>query len=192
MEEGKKDPYFDLIMDADLEKNQWPAALEEHKKADGHQSLMAKTVSKEMFEKLKDVKSKNGWTFARAINTGVCYPTSFMGCHAGDKESYEVFADLFKPVIEAYHAGYKLDGTMKHVTDMSNDKITEDLSAAAKSKVISTRIRCARNLSFFPLNPGGSKETRLEIADLMEKVFATLEGDLAGTFYRHSNMTPEQ
>ena len=179
-------------MNEDLAKNQWPAALEEHKKSDGHQSLMAKTVTQEMFEKLKDVKSKNGWTLARAINTGVCYPTSFMGCHAGDKESYEVFGDLFKPVIEAYHSGYKLDGSMQHVTDMSNDKITEDLSDAAKGKVISTRIRCARNLCFFPLNPGGTKENRLEIADLMEKVFATLEGDLAGTFYRHSNMTPEQ
>ena len=99
-------------MNEDLAKNQWPAALEEHKKSDGHQSLMAKTVTQEMFEKLKDVKSKNGWTLARAINTGVCYPTSFMGCHAGDKESYEVFGDLFKPVIEAYHSGYKLDGSM--------------------------------------------------------------------------------
>ena len=30
------DPYFDLIMNEDLAKNEWPAALEEHKKADGH------------------------------------------------------------------------------------------------------------------------------------------------------------
>ena len=87
MEEGKKDPYFDLIMDPDLEKNEWPKALEEAQKADGHKSLMAKTVTKELFEKLKDTKSKNGWTLARAINTGTCYPSSFMGCHAGDQDS---------------------------------------------------------------------------------------------------------
>jgi creatine kinase len=37
-------------------------------------------------------------------------------------------------------------------------------------KIITTRIRVARNLAFFPLNPAGTKETRLEIADLMEKV----------------------
>ncbi len=61
------------------------------------------------------------WTIARAINTGVMYPSSFVGCHAGDHESYT---------------------------------ITTDLTDLAKSKIVSTRIRVARNLSFFPLNPG--------------------------------------
>lgn len=90
---------------------------------------MAKLVSPELFEKYKGVKTASaGWTLARAINTGVCYPTSFVGCHAGDKESYKEFAFLFNPVIEHYHVGYKLDGTMKHVTDMSPEKISVELS----------------------------------------------------------------
>lgn len=58
-------------------------------------------MSKELFEKLKDTKSPSGWTIARAINTGVSFPTSFVGCHAGDKESYDIFGELFKPVIES-------------------------------------------------------------------------------------------
>lgn len=37
-------------------------------------------------------------------------------------------------------------------------------------QIISTRIRVARNLSMFPLNPGGSLESRLAIADMMDKV----------------------
>jgi hypothetical protein len=69
-----------------------------------------------------------------------------------------MFKELFNPVIEGYHVGYKTDGSMKHVTDMDSKKITIDLSATAKKKIISTRIRCARNLSMFPLNPAGSKE----------------------------------
>ena len=32
----------------------------------------------------------------------------------------------------------------------------------------------------------------MEVIALMEKVFATLEGDLAGDLYRHTTMTPEQ
>lgn len=59
----------------------------------------------------------------------------------------------------------------------------------------------------FPLNPGGTLQTRLEIAELMEKVvfeanahvltsifqvFAQLEGDFGGEFFRHSSMTDEQ
>ena len=78
-------------------------------------------------------------------------------------------------MIEGYHKGFKV-GETKHITDMDVNKITTDLTDSAKSKVISTRIRVARNLAAFPLNPGGTKETRLAIIDLMEKVFATLEG----------------
>jgi protein-arginine kinase len=153
---------------------------------------MAKALNRELFEKLKDHKTATaGWTLARAINTGVMYPTSFVGCHAGDKESYTDLAEFFNPVIEAYHDGFKI-ATQKHITDLDVEKITIDLSESAKSKIISTRIRVARNLNMYPLNPGGSKETIIEIADLMEKVFDTLSADLKGHFLRHTTMTPEQ
>ena len=187
------DPYFDLIVDDDLAQNRWPKKLTEYKKAGGKQSLMAQAMTPEIFEKYKDLKTKSaGWTIARAINTGTCYVSSFVGCHAGDLESYHLFSDLFRPVVEGYHVGYKLDGSMNHVTDMDASKIKTDLTPQAKSKIISTRIRVARNLSFYPLNPGGTCQTREEIAGLMSKVFDTLEGDLAGQFYRHTTMTPEQ
>jgi hypothetical protein len=152
---------------------------------------MAQTMTKDLFNKLKNVKTANGWTIARAINTGVLYPTSFVGCHAGDHESYYDFIDLFKPVIEKYHKGFNMS-TSKHVTDLDSSKILEKLSDNAKAKIISTRIRVARNLKMYPLNPAGTKETRVEIADLMENVCGTLTGDLKGKFYRHTSMTPEQ
>uniref|UniRef100_A0A7S1N1I5 Arginine kinase n=1 Tax=Eutreptiella gymnastica TaxID=73025 RepID=A0A7S1N1I5_9EUGL len=185
------DPYFDLIMNEDLANNEYPKDLEAVQASDGHKCLMAQVMTKELWEKLKDHKTASaGWTLARAINTGTCYPSSFVGCHAGDLESYTDYKELFYPVIEMYHKGYKTDGSMKHVTDMDVEKITTGLGDTTQAKIISTRIRTARNLKMFPLNPGGTKETRLEIADLMEKVFATLEGDLAGKFYRHTSMTP--
>ena len=187
------DPYFDLILDDDLAQNKWSKRLTEYKKAGGKQSLMTQAMTPEIFEKYKDLKTKSaGWTIARAINTGTCYVSSFVGCHAGDLESYHLFTDLFRPVVEGYHVGYKLDGSMNHVTDMDASKIKIDLTPQAKSKIISTRIRVARNLAFYPLNPGGTRQTREEIAGLMSKVFDTLEGDLAGQFYRHTTMTPEQ
>lgn len=97
-------PSFDLIMDEDLAENRWPRALEEAqtkaKQTGGHLSLMGKVVTKELFEELKDLKSSNGWTLARAINTGVCNPDSFVGCHTGDLESMALFKKLFNPVCE--------------------------------------------------------------------------------------------
>jgi len=187
------DPYFDLILNDDLANNVWPKKLTEYQNSGDKLSLMAQAMTPEIFDKYKNMTTASAkWTIARAMNTGTCYPTSFVGCHAGDMESYHLYSDLYTPVIENYHVGYKLDGTMNHITDMDVSKIEIDLTQAAKDKIISTRIRVARNLAFFPLNPGNTRETREEIAALMQKVFDTLEEDLAGTFYLHTSMTPEQ
>ena len=107
-------------------------------------------------------------------------------------ESYTIFKKLFNPVIENYHKGYKTDGSMKHVTDCDVDKITIDLTDTAKSKIISTRIRMARNLKFMPLNTAGTKQTRLEIEDLMKKVFSRLPQGFSGNYYSHASTSLEK
>ena len=107
------------------------------------------------------------------------------------KKNYFFMYVFPKCVIEKYHVGYNME-TMKHVTDMDVSKIETDLTDQAKIHIISTRIRCARNLASFPLNTSGTKKSRMEIADLMEKVFAMLPEDLQGTFYRHSKMSEDE
>ena len=139
---------FNLVMDDDLADNKYPKKLDDHQNLE-NQSLMAQVMNRELFEKLKDTKTKGGWTIARAINTGVQFPTSFLGCHVGDLESYTTFKDFFHPIIEKYH---RVDmKTLKHITDM------------AKAKILSTRIRIARNIAAFPLNTIGTKESRLAV-----------------------------
>lgn len=44
-----------------------------------------------------------------------------MGCIAGDEGSYEIFHELFDPVIEARHYGYK--SADKHKTDRNPEAI---------------------------------------------------------------------
>lgn len=187
------DPEFDLILDPSLAKNEYPDKLDAIRSDPKHVSLMAMTVTREKFERLKDKQSAVAkWTLARAINTGTMYPSSFVGIHAADLDCYVgTFKEIFDPVVEGYHKGFKV-AEHKHVTDLNPSKIAAVLSASAQSKIISTRIRVARNLAMFPLNPGGTLQTRLDIAALMEKVFAQLEGDFAGEFFRHSSMTDEQ
>ena len=119
------------------------------------------------------------------------YPSSFVGCHAGDSASYDDFKDFFYPVIQAYHKGFDIE-TTKHVTDMDPAKITHALAEGTKAKIISTRIRVARNLSMFPLNPGAGPETRGEIVDMMERVYAGVDGELGGDMFRHTTMSDEQ
>jgi protein-arginine kinase len=199
---GKKpgvDPDYDLIMVPALAKNEYPQQELDAARAAKHTSLCAKFCTTEIWEKYKDLKSSGPakWTLARAVNTGVMYPESFVGCHAGDRESYDDFKDFFYPVIEAYHKGFSMEagsslqGTASERMDPS--KIATELSASAQSKIISTRIRVARNLAMFPLNPGGTRETREEITKLMDKVYAGLKGtDLGGDFYLHTEMSDKQ
>lgn len=191
------DPDYDFKFEESLGQNQYPSDKLEAARASGSPCLAAQVCSPELWDKLKDRQSSGPakWTLARAINSGVMYPDSFVGCHAGDRESYDDFAEFFYPVIEKYHKGFSMEagsdlqGTPSERMDPA--RISVDLSDSAQSKIISTRIRVARNLSMFPLNPGGTRESREAIADLMEKVYATLpEGsDLKGDFFRHTTMT---
>merc|ERR1719198_1310796 len=185
-------------MEESLAKNIYPAEKIAAANAAEHTSLAAKFCTKEVWDKYKDQVSTGAakWTLARAINSGISYPSSFVGCHAGDRESWDDFKDFFYPVIEAYHKGFSmtegsdLKGTASERMDPS--KITVQLTDSAKSKIISTRIRCARNLSMFPLNPGGTGETRTAVADMMAKVYAGLDGELEGDFFLHTTMSDEQ
>jgi creatine kinase len=138
---------------------------------------MAKNISEEMFNKFKNMKSPSGWTFARAINTGVMHPSSFVGCHAGDLESYHMFKEFFYPVIEQYHVGIVVANN-KLKTDLNPEHIGVQLTDLAKSKIISTRIRAARNLASHPLNPAGTRETRENIAKIAGEAFNKLPEDL--------------
>jgi len=200
MEFGKKagyDPDYDLKVEESLAENDYPAEKLAAARAAAHTSLCAQACTPEVWDKYKDVASSGPakWTLARAINTGVIYPESFVGCHAGDRESYDEFRDFFYPVIEKYHTGFSMEqggapeGSPAERMDPA--KIGVDLSDSAKDKIVSTRIRVARNLSMFPLNPGGSRQSREEIAALMAKVYARIpaSSDLAGEFFLHTTMS---
>jgi protein-arginine kinase len=56
----------------------------------------------------------------------------------------------------------------------------------------STRIRVGRNLAKFPLGPGITREQRNQVEVDAQQAFANFTGELAGTYYSLSSMTPEQ
>jgi len=200
---GKKpgiDPDYDLIMEADLAKNKYPKKKIDAAIKSGSPCLAAKFCTPEIWEKYKN-KTSTGpakWTMARAINSGISFPESFVGCHAGDRESYDDFSEFFYPLIEAYHKGFsmKVGSQLKGTAAerMDPNKIATDLSASAQKKIVSTRIRCARNLAMFPLNPGGTRQSREDIATLMGKVYDRIDpkSELKGEFFLHAKMSDAQ
>ena len=197
--EKQLDPFYDLIIEDSLAKNIYPKEKLNTYRAADHTSLCAKFATEEIWHKYKGTVSSGPakWTLARAINTGVMYPESFHGCHAGDAESYDDFKDFFYPVIEASHPGFS---TKEGAGDLGTSrerlnpaKISINLSESAQLKIVSTRIRIARNLASFPLNPGGTLDTRKQVVALLRQVYDQFENDeLKGELFELGKMSNEQ
>jgi len=142
-------------------------------------SLVAKHVTPEKWAKLGGIQTKtSGFTLSKAIACAVEFNDQHCGIYAGDQDSYEVFADVFDPIIEEYHG---LPKDFAHTSDMDVDKIKGNVEAAAP--VHSVRIRVGRSVEGFGLSPGITRDQRLGLEVLMKSAFAKLVGDLAGKYF---------
>jgi len=147
-------------------------------------SLVAKYVTKPLWEKLSRAKTKtSGFTLEKAIACAVEFDNQHCGIYAGDWDSYKVFSDVFDPIIQDYH-GISPDAV--HTSDMDASKITRNVEAGAP--VHSTRIRVGRSIDGFGLSPGITREQRVGVEELMKKAFANLQGDLAGSYFPLTGM----
>ena len=148
--------------------------------------LLKKYLTEDVYNALRDKKTKNGFTLTDLIKSGVENLDSSNGVYAGDEESYSLYAKVLDPIIEEYHSPYKLkDG---HTSDMNPEKVeAPDLDPEGRF-IRSTRIRVARNLKGYNLTPNMSKEERLEIEKKVIGVLTSLTGDLAGTYYPLNGM----
>ncbi len=73
-------------------------------------SLLKKYLTRQMFEKLKDFKTKQGCDLKSCIKSGIDNLDSGNGVYASDAEAYVVFADIFNSIIIGYHKLDSLDG----------------------------------------------------------------------------------
>merc|ERR1712121_597686 len=147
-------------------------------------SLVAKHVTKERWDKVKDIKTKTcGFTLAKAIACAVEFDNQHCGIYAGDWDSYKDFSEIFDPLIQEYH-GIRPDA--KHTSDMDPTKIKGNIDECVP--VHSCRIRVGRSIDGFGLSPGITKEQRVGVEELMKKAFANLSDDLSGQYYPLTGM----
>merc|ERR1712183_315901 len=147
-------------------------------------SLVAKHVTKERWDKVKDITTKTaGFTLAKAIACAVQFDNQHCGIYAGDWDSYKDFAEVFDAIIQEYHG---ISADAKHTSDMDVEKIKGNVDAEVP--VHSTRVRVGRSIDGFGLSPGITKEQRIGVETLMKNALATLTGDLAGTYYPLTGM----
>ena len=153
-----------------------------------HKSLMAKYVTKEIFENLKTLKTVNNFSLEDAINSGIKNPDSGIGIYAGDKESYDLFSPLFDKIIYNYHNFSKTD---KHISNLNPNDLNISNPDPHNKYIISTRIRVGRNLDNFPLGPAISDTQRNEVEKTVSKILSSLKGNLEGKYYTLSKMSQE-
>jgi arginine kinase len=152
-----------------------------------HKSLMAQVLPL-VHNQLKGKTTSSGFTIEDVIRSGVVHPDSGVGCYAPDPESYKLFAPFFNEIVRLYH-GYNPEKET-HTKDLDATKLV-GLPPLTDSRIISTRIRCGRNLAGVPFAPGITKEQRSQVEQKVVQALMSLTGDLMGHYYPLTGMPPE-
>lgn len=114
-------------------------------------SLLKKYLTQDVFESLKLRKTSYGSTLMDVVQSGLANPDSSIGIYAPDSEAYTVFSELFDPIIEEYHTGFSSDKMHPDLNWGDPDELG-NLDVEGKY-IVSTRVRCARSVQGYPLNP---------------------------------------
>merc|ERR1719465_264306 len=152
-----------------------------------HSSFLADALRANpgLYKKLKDKKTKLGVNLGHCIKTGIDnkgHPMiKTVGMVAGDDESYELFAELFDPVISARHNGYPKDA--KHPTDLDVSKLSNTKIDPTGKYVLTSRCRTGRSVKGFKLPPVTTFEERREVEKVVVKGLLSLEGELKGDYF---------
>ena len=147
-------------------------------------SLVAKHVTKEKWDKLKNIKTKTaGCTLKSCCACAIEFDNQHCGIYAGDWDCYKDFAEVFDPLIQEYHG---ISATAKHTSDMDVGKIKGNVESEVP--VHSTRVRVGRSIDGFGLSPGITKQQRIDVEKLMKSALSKLTGDLAGSYYPLTGM----
>ncbi|XP_057671197.1 arginine kinase-like [Diorhabda carinulata] len=177
---GRADPELILKLDR---------AYRELLKSDS-KSLMRKYLTQEIFNKLKTKKTSFGNTLMDCIQSGLINLDSGIGIYAADQECYSLFADLFDPIIEEYHGGFR-KSDVHPPSDFGDISTLGNLDPKGEL-VVSTRIRCCRSVEGYPFNPGLSEEQYTDLESDIVSALSDLPGELKGQYIALRDMTPMQ
>lgn len=159
--------------------------------ATGHQSFMAHSLTKKIFDDLRHKITPKKFTFSNVIQPGVEAPFLAIGMAAGDEDCYDIFKDLFYRVIKGWH-GFD-PHTETHRSDISPDKLDlKELNKLDPNKyIISSRIRATRNIKGFSLPAGTDDKQRKEVEKILKATFKSFTGAFKGTYHSVSDISSE-
>lgn len=161
-------------------------------------SLVKKHLNADLWKALSN-RTSFGTTIYDCIVSAIDNPKSKVGLYALDAEAYNVFPEIFEPVIAEYH-GVDI-ATLKSVHKLMPDEVdgkVPELPPLEDSKfedaILSTRVRVGRTVKGFPMAGKLSPEKRVE---LEQKIVASLKAfndheELKGTYTSLNAMSEER
>ncbi|XP_017877076.1 arginine kinase-like isoform X2 [Ceratina calcarata] len=144
-------------------------------------SLLKKHLTRQLFDTLKVRVTNANSTLMDVVQSGFKNPDSNVGVYAPDQHAYDVFAGLFDAIIEEYHMNFTSSDVHPDL-DWGSAEELGDLDPDGEF-VISTRIRCARSVNGYPLNPTMTETHYKELERKVQEALDGLDEDLKGTYY---------
>jgi len=146
---------------------------------------LAKVLTPELWEKIKDVKTLNGVGLDKITKGGIDlkpdYNTGKVGILAGDEESYYTFGELFNPCMDIRHGGYPETAT--HPPPMLDEEKLLNCDKLDPAYIVSTRVRCGRSIRGFCFPTCINKAQRRELERIVVNGLLKVSGDLKGDYY---------
>ncbi len=146
-------------------------------------------ASSEELSHWKSLKTSNGVTLDDIISPGENEKHARVGTFAGDAESYRVFRTYFDKVIKYYHG---INPQSMHIKDWDLSKIHVDEHLFKDKRIISTRVRVARNIVGFPFEMKMSLAQRKEVEKKIISASKNLKGDLECEYFPLYEMTEKE
>ena len=149
-----------------------------------HTCLMAKHLTPELYDELKEGRTATGFTLDDAIRPGVRLPTHEIGLLAGDSECYEIFPSLFDIVVHDWHGWHRSQSAShKADTDASKLEIPSHWADAAAVCLSAIRIDVRRNFVGWMFTPSLNVTGRGGVERAGQALFEQLGEDQHGEYY---------
>ncbi|XP_078367858.1 creatine kinase, testis isozyme-like [Oculina patagonica] len=158
-----------------------------------NRTIMGRHLTPDMFSKLKDRCTSNGYDFEKLIESGVRETTSYdklsasfgltensAGLLAGDEECYDLFSELIDPVIGEIHQIDHMESLRSEVNlDWRQIKGGKFYGA----NVLSCRLSSRRNIQEYCMIPGCTEAALLRVGHVIGKTLECIEEAFGRCFF---------
>lgn len=119
-------------------------------------------------------------TFYDCIRSALENSDATCGLFASDGDCYELFGNLFWPIIMDYHKVDLRNFIFKH--DFGDFHHIPSLSSELNKQIVSIRIRINRSIQGYPMMPKLTVKQLLEIEEHSRNAFEHMSEDLQGVY----------